>query len=194
MELPLQITFHNMTATPALEAKVKELAEGLESVHDRIMSCRVVVDQPHRHHKEGNHYQVRIDIKVPGDELVVKRDPSEHAISKDLELILHEAFDEARRQLDGHSRRLKGLVKVHDERPHARVRKLFDEEGYGFLETPDNREIYFHKNSVLNGGFSKLQIGMEVVFSEELGDKGPQASTVRPVGRHGHHPPGQTAP
>jgi cold shock CspA family protein len=76
-------------------------------------------------------------------------------------------------------------MKVHEGSPHARVTKLFPEEGFGFLETPDGREIYFHENSVLDSGFSALEIGTEVQFVEELGDKSPQATTVTPVTPHG---------
>jgi cold shock CspA family protein len=56
-------------------------------------------------------------------------------------------------------------------------------EDYGFLETPDGREVYFHKNSVLHNGFEQLKVGTEVYYAEEQGEKGPQASTVRVVGR-----------
>ena len=82
-----------------------------------------------------------------------------------------------------YARRRRGQKKNHEPAPAARVAKLFPTEDYGFLETRDGRELYFHKNSVLNHGFERLEIGAEVSFTEELGDKGPQASTVRPVGR-----------
>ena len=187
MELPLQIAFHNTRPSQAIEDKIRELADGLDACYDRIVSCRVVVDVPHRHHKEGNLYQVRIDLKVPGGELVVKCDPGDRAEVRDLEVILNDAFDDARRQLDDHVRCLRGHVKSHDQSGRALVRAVFPEEGYGFLETMDGREIYFHEHSVLHGGFTRLAPGAEVVFAEELGEKGPQASTVRPVGRHNHH-------
>jgi cold shock CspA family protein len=74
-------------------------------------------------------------------------------------------------------------VKVHEPTPYARVSKLFLHEGYGFLETADGREIYFHSNSVLEPGFDHLQIGTEVRFAEEQGAEGPQASTVAVVGK-----------
>jgi cold shock CspA family protein len=76
-------------------------------------------------------------------------------------------------------------VKLHEGSPHGRVTKLFPDEGFGFLKTPDGREIYFHENSVLDSGFGGLEIGTEVHFAEELGEKGPQASTVRLVSHHG---------
>jgi cold shock CspA family protein len=55
---------------------------------------------------------------------------------------------------------------------------------FGFLETGDGREIYFHRNSVLENGFSRLNVGARVTYVEEMGDKGPQASTVKLMGKH----------
>ena len=74
MNTPLQLTFHNVPHSQAVENAVKEAAVRLEAHHDRITSCRVVIDQPHRHHREGNLFEVRIDLKMPGVELVVKRE------------------------------------------------------------------------------------------------------------------------
>ncbi len=186
MQLPLQITFHNVRHDAQIESTIRSSAEWLDTYNGRIMSCRVVVDQPHKHHKEGNLYQIRIDLKVPGREIIVKRVPSRHASSKDLDVLIRDAFDEARRQLEDHAHRQRGDVKAHEFSPHARVTRILPEAGYGFLETPEGREIYFHRNSVLDANFDDLQVGMEARFVEELGDKGPQASTVTFVGRHGH--------
>lgn len=186
MRLPLQIAFHNMDRTDEIEDKIAVEAERLEDFSDRIMSCRVVVDVPHRHHKEGNFYQVRIDLKLPGQEIAVKREPSEHLDFRNLDIAIRDAFDEAKRQLEDMVRQQRGQVKAHESQPHARVARLFPDAGYGFLETPDGRSVYFHKNSVLDGGFKDLEVGAEVRFVEEEGEKGPQASTVHPVGRHGH--------
>jgi len=186
MRLPLQIAFHNMPHNADIESAIRANAEWLDHYHDGIMSCRVVVDRPHLHHKEGNHFQIRIDLKVPRGELVVKRDPSQHAESDDSDSMIRDAFDEVRRQLEDHARRQRGEVKAHESLPHARVVRVFPEGGYGFLETQDGREIYFHRNSILDAEFKDLEAGTEVRFVEELGEKGPQASTVTPVGRHGH--------
>jgi cold shock CspA family protein len=182
----MQIAFHNMPHDAEIESAIRAHAEWLDNDCDRIMSCRVVVDRPHLHRKEGNLYQVRVDLKVPGRELAVKRGPSQHAHSNDPDSMIRAAFDEARRQLEANARRRRGEVKAHESLPHARVVRAFPETGYGFLETPDGREVYFHRNSVVEGSFDDLEVGTEVRFVEELGDKGPQASTVTPVGRHGH--------
>lgn len=186
MQLPLQISFRHMEHSDAIEGLIREKAEKLDNFADHIMSCRVVVEPAGKHHKHGNLYEVRIDLKVAGEEIAVTRESSEHTEYKGIEVALRDAFDSARRKLEDYVRRTRGLVKARDGASHARVSKIFPQEGYGFLETPDGREIYFHRNSVLHEAFDRLEIGTEVTFAEEAGKKGPQASTVKPVGRHHH--------
>lgn len=183
MQLPLQIAFRNMERSEAIEQMVRDKAAKLDEFADRIMSCRVVVTMPHRHHAHGNQYQVRIDLTLPHGEVVVNRESSQHTEYRDIAIALRDAFDAAKRQLADQLRRRRGFVKMHEETPHARVTRLFPEQGYGFLATPDGREIYFHRNSVLDGNFDRLEIGTEAVFVEEEGVNGPQATTVKPVGR-----------
>ena len=187
MKLPLQISFHNLDRSETIENAIWEKAAQLDEFCGHIMSCRVVVDVPHHHHLTGNVYQVRIDIKVPGEEIAVTHEPAEHdPYYANVNVAIRDAFDSAARQLEDYVRRQRKDVKHHEPPAHGRVVKLFSESGYGFIETPDHRELYFHANSVLDGKFDALSVGSEVAFVEELGDKGPQASTVRIVGRHQH--------
>jgi cold shock CspA family protein len=186
MELPLQIAFRNLEHSEAIEQMVREKAAKLDEFASRIMGCRVVVEVPHRHHARGNLYQVRIDLTVPGGEIVVNREPPLHAEYRDIDVAVRDAFDAAKRQLEDYVRRQRGAVKAHDVPPHGRVTQLFLEQGHGFLETADGHEVYFHRHSVLDGGFDRLEVGTEVTFAEQEGEKGPQASTVKPVGRHHH--------
>jgi cold shock CspA family protein/ribosome-associated translation inhibitor RaiA len=186
MQVPLQIAFRNMRRSEKVVRSIESHAEHLESFYERIISCRVVVDVPHRHHEWGNLYQVSIDLTVPGHEIVVNRESSQQAQFKDLEVALGHAFDAAIRQLEEFVRQRRARVKHHEPLPHARVARLLTQARCGFIETPEGREIYFHANSLLNGDFERLVLGTEVTFVEELGDKGPQASTVKIVGRHSH--------
>jgi ribosomal subunit interface protein len=178
MKLPLQITVRNVSISAAVEEDIREKAAKLDVYYDQIMGCRVVVEAPHRHSHQGISYNVRIDLTVPGAELVVKREPDE-----DIYVAVRDAFDAARRQLEDFARHQRGEVKSHETPPHARVSKLFPERGYGFLETPDGRAVYFHRNSVLHDGFDRLKIGSEVRYAEEMGEKGPQASTITLIGK-----------
>ena len=200
MKLPVQITFRNMDRSDAIEEWIRAEAAKLDTFYNRIMRCRVAIEVPHRHHRKGSSYHLRIDLTVPGEEIVVKRQPSlshvqqlgETEIKKDLELktphknlrlAINDAFKAASRRLQDYARRQRGDVKSHAPLRLARVSKILPDEGYGFLTSEDNRGIYFHKNSVLNRAFSRLKVGTVVGFLEEQGEKGPQASTVRIVGR-----------
>jgi cold shock CspA family protein len=185
MQLPLQISFRQMERLPALEATIREKAARLDKFAPRIMSCRIVVEPIGKHHKHGNQYEVRVDITLPNGEVVATREPSERKQYKEIAVAIRDAFDSAVRQLEDYVRLQRGSVKLHQKSPHAQISKLMPEEDYGFLMTPDGREIYFHRNSVLNDLFDRLKLGTEVSYAEEEGERGPQASTVKLVGRHG---------
>lgn len=181
MKLPLQITTRHVSLSEVVNDDIREKAAKLDHFSDHIMGLRVMVEVPHRHHRQGMRYLVRIDITTPGAEIVIKRQPHE-----DIYVAVRDAFDAARRKLEDYERRVRGAVKLHETMPHARVSKLFPDKGYGFLEAPDGYEVYFHRHSVLNDAFDRMTVGTEVRFVEELGEKGPQASTVVIIGkRHG---------
>ncbi len=184
MQLPLEVTFRNMDRSEAVESAVRERAAKLDHFADHIMSCRVVVEAPHKHHHQGGLFHVRIDIKVPGRELVVSREPAGHHAHEDVYVAVRDAFDAARRQLEDYVRHVRGDEKTHETPAHGRVLTLVPPEDYGIIRASDGREVYFHRHSVLGAGFDRLQEGDEVRFAEEQGDKGPQASTVHPVGKH----------
>ncbi len=106
--------------------------------------------------------------------------------SPDAHLAVRDAFKAMRRKLEDYVRETRGDVKAHAGLPHGKVSELFPLEDYGFIKTQDGRRIYFHRNSVLDSRFDELDLETEVSFVEESGNKGPQASTVRPAGRHHH--------
>jgi len=186
MQKPLEITFRHMDRSPALEDVVRERAEKLEKFCDQIISCRVVVESPHKHHHKGNLHHLRVDVTLPGAEIVVKRSPDEHHSHEDPYVVVRDAFDSVRRQLMDYTRKRRGKVKVHEESAHGRVTVLEPLQDFGRLETPDSRDIYFHRNSVVDADFDDLEIGTELRFVEEAGDEGPQASSVFLIGKH--HP------
>jgi len=185
MQIPVEISFRNMPRWETAENEVRAHTTELERFFDRITSCRVVIEAPHQHPQKGQIYHVRVDLTVPGREIVVKRDPSEHRPHEDLHLAIRDAFRAARRQLQDYVRERRGQTKIHDAPPHGRVTKLFPEEGYGFVQTPGGEEVYFHRNAVLDD-FAELAVGSEVRFTEEPGERGPQATSLRLVGRHHH--------
>ncbi|NWF59570.1 MAG: ribosome-associated translation inhibitor RaiA [Fischerella sp.] len=99
MRSPLQINFRNVQQSEAVEEKIREYAAKLEQFHNRITSCRVVVDAPHRNHQKGKLYHIQIDLTLPGTEIVVNRNPSDNESHKDIYVAIRDAFDAAKRQL-----------------------------------------------------------------------------------------------
>jgi cold shock CspA family protein/ribosome-associated translation inhibitor RaiA len=184
MQIPLQISFHGMDPSPQVEARIREKVAKLEHFHDRIVGCKVVVEAPHRHHHKGKLYNIRIDISVPGKDVFVGHTGPQNHAHEDINVAIRDAFNAAGRLLEDHVRRMRGDVKSHAAPEHGKVVSLFSD--YGFAETPDGQEVYFHKNSVVDGAFDKLEVGSEVrlAIAESEGVEGAQASTVTPIGKH----------
>lgn len=184
MQLPLQITWRNLEASEAVESVIQEKAQKLERFAEHITSCRVTIEAPHKHHHQGNIYHVKIDITSPGTEILASKYSDKHHAHEDVYVAIRDAFDAARRQLEDYVRKRRGKTKTHESMPHGKVIRLVPEEDYGIIVSSDKREIYFHRNSVFDADFEKLEVGTSVHFIEENGEKGPQASTVHVEGKH----------
>ena len=179
MKVPLQVTFKNMDRSDAVVSRIEERVARLERFYDGIISCRVIVSTPHRRHRLGNLYQLTISVRVPGGELVNHRNPEMAGQHKDIFVTIRDSFDGVQRELENYVRTRRGEVKHLETPPRGHVIRLIYEDGeYGFIETSDGRELYFNSRSVLMNHFDQLQIGTEIRFSEEMGEQGPQASTV----------------
>jgi ribosomal subunit interface protein len=184
MEIPVEIRFDNLAPSPAVEADVRQRAAKLVQFMSDIVSCRVTVKAPHKHHQQGNLYGVTVDLRFPGGEVVASREPAAHHAHEDVYVAIRDAFRAVRRQLQDRARRRRGDVKPHETPPHGTILAIEAELNCGRIATSDGREIYFHRNSVLNADFDKLAPGTEVRFNEEAGERGPQASSVHVVGKH----------
>jgi cold shock CspA family protein len=200
--IPTQVTFRGLAHSDVLESDVLERVAWLEQFHAGIVRCRVIIELPHRHRRDGRHFHVRIEVTVRGGEpIVVSHEPSLHGRLKHVDEDVHrketevegvhryaavairEAFDAARRRLEDVAREQRGAVKTHEVPAHGEVVELETADGYGFIQSGENR-IYFHRASVLDDVFDELSIGTRVAFVEEQGEQGPQASTVRVLGKH----------
>ncbi len=176
MQLPLQITFRDVPHSDAIEAAIREKAEKLDRFYDRIMAVRAVVGTIQRHHHQGKLFNLRLDITVPGGEIVINRDRAE-----DIYVAIRDAFDAAKRKLEDYARRQRGEIKTHEVEQRGRIARLFPEEGYGFIATPTGQELYFHRFNVVHPEFEHLKVGDEVRFLEETADEGLQANRVHRV-------------
>jgi cold shock CspA family protein len=185
MQTALQVTFENIGHSDQIEARIREEASKLERFYDRITSMRVVVGRPQHRHHQGDIYQIRIHMTFPGAaDISISREPAATGAHEDVYVTIRDAFKAARRQLQDLARRRQGHVKEHEVPPHGRIAALHPERDHGFIAASDGREIYFHRNSVVEAELEDLRLGQEVRFSESTGDKGPQATSVRPVGKH----------
>lgn len=178
MQIPVSLTERRIDLPDGARERIITKAEQLERYYDRITRCDIIVETPHNSKRSGVNYRVRIDMTVPGAELVVERDPD-----PDLNIAIRDAFDAARRRLEDFTRVQRRDVKVHEPEPMGRIARIFRNDGYGFIEDDDGRDIYFHRNSLVDLEFEKLKTGERVAFVEEDGFKGPQATTVKPTSR-----------
>lgn len=114
-----QIVFEDMTPSEAVEAAAAKEIEKLEKYFDGIVRARVVISEPHRHHRQGSLFSVRVTLAVPGDELVISHEHPKHAAHQDVYVALHDAFNAMRRKLEDYVRRIRLQVKTHPQRPHG---------------------------------------------------------------------------
>lgn len=178
MQRPLQIVIRDIPPSDALDAHIRDKVEKLEQFYPRITGCQVTVEYAGKHKHQGKLFNVRIDLTVPGSELVVNRDMHE-----DVYVALRDAFDATKRQLEDYGTRQRGDTKSHEFPTHGKVARIFSDEGFGFIETMDGHELYFSRDNVTHPGFEKLEVGSEVQFLAEAANEGMQAKRVT-AGKH----------
>jgi ribosomal subunit interface protein len=179
MLIPVEVSFRHMAQSNAIEEEIRRKADKLDRFYPRITGCRVVVEASNRRTStKAMLYRVRVDVTVPGGEIVAERQPSHQPLHEDLHIAIRDAFDSMKRELQDYAEKQRGEVKIHELPPHGRVVRIFPERGYGFLESDEGYEVYFHQNAVVDGAFARLEPGDEVRFEEEEGERGPQATSV----------------
>ncbi len=187
MIVPIEISYRDVEKTEAIDNLIREKASKLNRFCDHIISCRIAVERPHEYVRTGNQFRVRLDISVPpGHSVVVSKEPGNNKMHDPLPAVIRDAFKAAEKQLKGLSEKKRNDVKFH---PHqeatAFIERIFPDEGYGYIRDMDGREVYFHKNSVVNNGFENLKTGTTVHYFEAEGEEGPQATTVHVIDNTG---------
>lgn len=179
MDEPLEITFHNVQSSEAVETAIRERFAKLERLYDRLTACRVAVEAQHKQHRTGNVYEVHIDMLVPGGEVVVSKAPQkakERYANPDIYTSIREAFDAAERRLIAYKEQLNGEVKRHEAALfQGQVAEMHAKEDYGYVLNNRGSLLYFHRNSVMDGSFDALKRGDVVHYVEAQGDTGPTA-------------------
>ena len=181
MDTPVEIVCHNMPSSVTVESEIRDRVDKLDRLYGHLTGCRVSVEQSHRRHKTGNLYDIHIELRVPGNDLVVTHEPHrtrEKFADPNLAIALRSAFRTAERRLLDYKRRQHGEVKLHDELAAGQVSQLYPAGEHGFVLTPSGSQLYFHRNSLVNRNFDRLQVGDKVHFVETVGDTGPIAAKV----------------
>lgn len=183
MNMPLEITFHGIPASPALRDAITERAAKLERIAPDAIDCRVTVEREGRRHHQGNIYRVHARLLLPGGELDAGRSPPAGTAHEDPYVAMRDTFDALLRSLEEHVQRQRGEVKHHDTVPRqGRILELYPDTGYGLIQTDDGREVKFHRASLARGSSDTLEVGREVRFVEVSSDNGPWAGNVHPSG------------
>jgi cold shock CspA family protein/ribosome-associated translation inhibitor RaiA len=187
LQVPLEIAFHNIESSEWAELEIRERAADLEKLYDRLVSCRVRIDQRAKDLTGTIPPVVHIELGIPGrPDLVVSHEP-EHLLRKyqhpDLRKAIHEAFRIAERQLLALKKQRDGRTKAGDHDTEnqflGQVAEITPGQDFGFLMTKEGGLLYFHRNSLLTGDFDDLKRGDDVHYNEDVGDTGPIATKVR---------------
>src|SRR6201984_3638033 len=187
LQVPLETTFHNIESAPGGEREIRARVAELERLYDRLVSCRVRIDQRAKDLAGTIPPVVHIELGIPvRTELVVSHEP-DHLLRKyqhpDLHKAINEAFRIAERQLLDLKEQRDGRTKIgdHDAENQSlgQVAEITPEQDFGFLLTKEGGLLYFHRNSLLSGDFDCLKGGEEVYYNEDVGDTGPIATKVR---------------
>lgn len=174
----IEIYFHGLDKSEFVENNIKEKIERLLKFEPKIMAVYVTVESPHLHRQRDRLYKIKIKLELPNRVINISKDHGIDEAHRDVYVAIRDAFKTLERMLKEDNRIRRGDVKMDVKPSRATVSKIFYEQGYGFLKTEDDREVYFDANSVLSDQFDRLELGQEVKYKEEAGEEGPQASTV----------------
>jgi cold shock CspA family protein/ribosome-associated translation inhibitor RaiA len=191
MQVPLEIAFHNVESSPQAEEEIRTRVADLERLYERLISCRVRVERPAVNPSNTIPPVVHIELGLPGRKHFLVSHEPEHLLRKykhpDLHHAIVEAFRLAERQLLAikelrNSRSKKNGQHDSSNQSLGQVAEITPEQDFGFLMTKEGSLLYFHRNSLLNGDFDRLERGDEVHYVEDMGDTGPIATKVRVKG------------
>ena len=187
MQIAPEIVYHDVERSEWVESYVLERMRRLDKFAQGITRCHVTLTREQASRQKGNRYSVMVEVRVPPQhDLAIKKEKEIREMRTQLPAVINLAFAAIERQLKKTAALRRYELKDHnDEQSRGIVEQLLA-DGYGFIRTvDDNRQFYFHRNSVLHDGFERLAIGTEVRFSAEEGEQGPQASSVQIVGKPG---------
>src|SRR3954468_16048171 len=169
MQVAPEVIFKDIERSAWVEEFVAERLGHLEKFSPDITRCHVTLAREQSSHKKGNRYSVMVEVRMPRQhDLAVRKQKQIRDMQTQLPAVINEAFGAIEKQLKKTVALRRHDEKTHDGQPHGTAEKVFEEEGYGFIRTvDDDRQFYFHKNSVLHDEFERLTVGTEVRFTPQ---------------------------
>ena len=183
MQIQVEIAFTHVAPSDEIKDLIADKIAHLEKIYDGIISAHVQIRAPHQRHQTANLFSVTIELRVPGRALVVRRDQDKAVRHEHLRVTLREAFAAMEVALRHWKDTAKGAVKSHGATLQGEIVQLDLAREFGQILATDNRLIYFHKNSLVDGAFGALRLHDKVALVVGGDDSviGPHASTVRPI-------------
>lgn len=176
------ISYHNLDPSPAVDAIVRQRVEKLDLVFDRIIGCDLALEALQRPKRHGRAVRAHLLIRLPGPDLSVERTVAQGGAQEDLILAVNRVFSAAEKMLK-RQKTVMGQVEVKHHAPvlHGEITSIEHELGHGWLRADDGREVYFQKDALTQGDWSRLAEGTRLRFREMDGEKGAFATGVTPV-------------
>ena len=183
MQIPLELSFQHIEPDDEIKAYVRERVDYLGQLFDGITSCQVYIALPQHSKQTGHTYDITIEVRVPGKDLVVSDRKGNRPERQHLRIALRDAFAIVERDLKIYRQKMRGEVKTLDGMLQGKIVEIRHEKDFGQIQATDRRVIYFHRNSVIDGSFDTLKVGdtVELVARHHDSEIGPQASTVRQI-------------
>lgn len=188
MQKELQVTYKNMDRSPALDAIIEQRVAALKRLYPRAIGCRVVIEVPHRSAGSAKvPLGVAVELEIPNHAPIIGRDTQQRReVKDDHTAAVNNAFEAVERQLEKLSQEHGREVSRHEAAGETgMILRLFPDQQYGFAQVEGAPELYFTANAVSGGSFDELETGMMVHLTRAAaeGPMGPQASSVRPLGK-----------
>jgi ribosome-associated translation inhibitor RaiA len=181
MQVPLEIRYHHLDRSESLDAEIRTHVDKLDRLYDRLVACHVAVEGRRQQHRTGHPCEIHIELTVPGQKLVVSKEPhksNETHHNPDLRQVLKDAFHAAERQLIDFKRKQRIETKPFGASMHGSIAQILPDQDHGFILTAGGASLYFNRASMTSDSFDALKMGDNVHYIERDADNGPIAGKV----------------
>jgi len=172
-----EITFPDFEPSQAIRSEIEGYLARLEKIFDRIITCHVAIRAPHLHQKKHIYY-LSLHLEIPGEDIIITHEPGKNIAHANIHVAIRDAFNALHRKLRKQIEKRRETTPPRDTYKTATVISFDPNDGYGFIQDAQGREIYFHQNSLIHQQRAEVKPGTKVRFVEEHGEKGTQVTSM----------------